>query len=116
MKLMSWWKPHYYCFVLTFLISIALSVRGLHGWDTAVVWWVNFLPVCCILYNVARSSDNYNLKLGFCYAVMHYCTFHLYHFEAREWFRSLDVDFWPLSLISFIAVTVYVFKDMRSHE
>ena len=104
-----------YCFCLTFLITLALSPRMVHGMDAIIVMWINFLPVVCMLWNKATESKQTNLRLIFWYAATHYAIFHICLIWFGYWWEALKLPFWPASLFSFILVTLLVYYEMRDN-
>ena len=108
-------------FGVTLLITVALGFRSVHGWEAVNIWWINFLPVCAMLY--LRSAPP-NLKLAQVVAsILTYIPFHLYYIGIHGLFDGLkplleiarsDFEFWPISLISFIIVTSLTYIELKN--
>ena len=102
-------------FILTALITIALTARSSQGLESAIIWWINFLPACAMLY---RYAVGYSLS-GFIkiwpFSIGTYLFFHSWHFEG---FKDLPiyhgVEFWPISVLSLIIVTYLTIIELKS--
>jgi hypothetical protein len=102
-------------FGVTLLITIALGFRSVHGWDAVNIWWINFLPVCTMLYlNEPLNSATLN-KVALILANITYLLFHYYYVEPVEyWISAIGIYFWPISLLSFIIVTFLTFIELKN--
>jgi hypothetical protein len=105
-------------FILTALITIALTARSQHGIDSAVVWWNNFLVASTALYFYAKNIPLKSLKYIYAYALLNYLLFHPWHFwgvkDLFDWFEWFSFEFWPISLLSFIIVTRLVYSEIKN--
>ena len=112
-----------YPFVVALLITIALGIRSLYSgynWDAVSIWWINFLPVCAMLY---LGSHSIWLKSAQIAAFCFYLIFHLYYIGFHGWFADIkswldifrsDFVFWPISILSFIIVTYLTILGLKN--
>ena len=105
-------------FILSSLITLALTVRSQHGLESAVIWWIHFFPSCAMLYvsglGYSAKAVMYRFYYIWPYSIGTYLAFHPWHFkQVKDWQIFENAEFWPLSIISLIIVTYLTITELK---